>query len=70
MELDVYNFKGPGVALSMYNVEEVYISSAQETKAKLFMISNDLIILYFISPFALLLSHLWQWHLGKNGLSI
>lgn len=40
MELDVYNFKGPGVALSMYNVEEVYISSAQETKAKLFMISN------------------------------
>lgn len=23
MELDVYNFKGPGVALAMYNVDEV-----------------------------------------------
>lgn len=22
-ELDVYNFKGPGVALAMYNVDEV-----------------------------------------------
>lgn len=25
MELDVYNFKGPGVALAMYNVDEVCI---------------------------------------------
>lgn len=23
MELDVYNFKGPGVALAMFNVDEV-----------------------------------------------
>lgn len=23
MDLDVYNFKGPGVALAMYNVDEV-----------------------------------------------
>lgn len=23
MELDVYNFKGPGIALAMYNVDEV-----------------------------------------------
>lgn len=23
MELDVYSFKGPGVALAMYNVDEV-----------------------------------------------
>lgn len=70
MELDVYNFKGPGVALSMYNVEEVYISSAQETAAKPFMISNLRLTFCFISPFALLLSRPWQWHLGKNGLSI
>jgi hypothetical protein len=24
VELDVYDFKGPGVALSMYNVDEVW----------------------------------------------
>lgn len=23
VELDVYNFKGPGIALAMYNVDEV-----------------------------------------------
>lgn len=23
MELDVFNFKGPGIALTMYNVDEV-----------------------------------------------
>ena len=23
MELDVFNFKGPGIALAMYNVDEV-----------------------------------------------
>ena len=26
-ELDVYSFKGPGVALAMYNVDEVLFSS-------------------------------------------
>lgn len=25
MELDVYNFKGPGIALAMYNVDEVCV---------------------------------------------
>jgi isocitrate dehydrogenase len=24
MELDVYDFKGPGVALSIYNVDEIW----------------------------------------------
>lgn len=27
MELDVYDFKGPGVALSMYNVDKVCITT-------------------------------------------
>lgn len=25
MELDVFDFKGPGIALAMYNVDEVWV---------------------------------------------
>jgi len=34
LELDVYDFKGPGVALAMYNVDEVCLPSSSNIYLK------------------------------------
>lgn len=56
MELDVYNFRGPGVALAMYNVDEVRLVFNG------FLLDGHLSINYNDNPcvcslFELLLSH-------------
>lgn len=82
MELDVYNFKGPGIALAMYNVDEVCL-----IRFSLIVIIIFYVLCYtcfdkscacvlttvakscnFVSLFELLLSHPCQLLLQRNGL--
>jgi len=74
-ELEVYNFKGPGVALAMYNVDEVcFILYFQRVFSNMFNRSFLLFVcistLAFLmgSPFEHLPNHQWRWLLQRNGL--
>jgi hypothetical protein len=68
VELDVYDFKGPGVALSMYNVDEVFWN-INRTHCYLLLSAIVMSSLLF-SLLGLLLSPLWLWHFPKSGLFI
>lgn len=68
VELDVYDFKGPGVALAMYNIDQVF---------PFYIITNKYyceLLIYksswskFSSLFEHLLNHQCQWHFQRSGL--
>lgn len=74
-ELDVYDFKGPGIALAMYNVDQVllhyawmndYAISLQAFSSLLYIHSFS--VVKFASQFEHLLNHQCQWHFQRNGL--
>ena len=65
VELDVYEFKGPGVALAMYNIDQVCLFSSPGKGVIVSCLTNGSV--KFASLFEHLLNPQCHWRFQRNG---